>query len=245
MKKKNEISDDFLVYRVGNGIRLVRPEEAGYYDGLSFAHFTHQDVGSLLALPISMYFLNSDGATQKMSEEGAAICGFDSPQHSLGKTLFEVTVEDSASALINNCKQVIEFNVIKMFNETNVRKDNIIQQFLSIKSPWYNNQNNIIGIYGCSIVLGKHALAESLTILQNLGLLNNHENIKHDLRLPKRQMECLQLTLKGYSAKRVAKSLGISHRTVEEYINIIKSKLGASSKADMIEKASKYIIFTP
>jgi len=54
------------------------------------------------------------------------------------------------------------------------------------------------------------------------------ENNK-DARLSKRQEECLLLLMKGYPAKRVAYELGLSSRTVEQYMSSIKEKLGAAN----------------
>jgi len=48
-------------------------------------------------------------------------------------------------------------------------------------------------------------------------------------------MQCLQLTVKGYTAKKIAQQLGISYRTVEEYLNNIRIKAGANSKSALIE----------
>ena len=61
-------------------------------------------------------------------------------------------------------------------------------------------------------------------------LLTNHKT-----NLSKREIECLQLTIKGYTAKRIGRELGISNRTVEEYLVNIRIKMGVSSKAELIE----------
>lgn len=132
-----------------------------------------------------------------------------------------------------------------MFDEVNVRKDNAALSLLSIKAPWYDDQNKIIGTYGCSIVLGRHALAESLSLMQNLGLLNASlavNNTSPLFALSKRQRECLQLTLRGYTAKKIAKEVGLSHRTVEEYLNHIKAKMGARTKLELIEMTAGYFL---
>jgi DNA-binding CsgD family transcriptional regulator len=49
-----------------------------------------------------------------------------------------------------------------------------------------------------------------------------------------RENECLSLIAKGYTAKEVARVLGLSFRTVEEYINRIKNKLGCFSRRELI-----------
>lgn len=54
--------------------------------------------------------------------------------------------------------------------------------------------------------------------------------------LTNREKECLSLTIRGKSSKQVTYELSISSRTVEEYLNNIKKKLGVFSKAELIEK---------
>ena len=183
-----------------------------------------------------------------MNEECAEVCGFDSVTESVGKTLFEVSKKESASQLIQNCNEVITTSQVKMFEEENLRKDGSRYQLLSIKSPWYNEENKIVGICGFSIALGKHMLADSLTTISKLGLLSSPEtppamnySFINNVYLSKREQECLRLSIKGYTAKRISRVLEISFRTVEEYLTNIKIKLGANSKAEMIEMATDYL----
>ena len=52
--------------------------------------------------------------------------------------------------------------------------------------------------------------------------------------LSRRELQCLQISVRGRSARQVATELGISQRTVEEYLNNVKKKLGVTSKSEMI-----------
>ena|SRR3990167_5347114 len=54
------------------------------------------------------------------------------------------------------------------------------------------------------------------------------------LQLTKREMECLQYLLQGYSTKEIARELDISPRTVEVHHFSIKNKLGFSNSKKMI-----------
>jgi len=53
--------------------------------------------------------------------------------------------------------------------------------------------------------------------------------------LSKRQTQVLQYIARGYTAKRIALILGISYRTVETYIEILKDKLHCQSKWELIQ----------
>lgn len=73
--------------------------------------------------------------------------------------------------------------------------------------------------------------------------LHNTEFIKEitcDYLSP-RQYQCIELLIKGYSAKQIAIELDISYRTVEDHINSIKIKLQAQNKADLILKSLQYL----
>ena len=225
-------SEDLRIIRHAKGIKLVKTT-------------TQPDaytIGSLNQLPFSVYFLNPTGETCFINHEGAKVCGFVTPDQSLGKSLLAVTKTESAERLIHNCSEVIETESTKIFEEENVRKDDVSLQFLSVKAPWYDDAGHVIGVMGCSIVLGCHSLAESLSTIKKLGLLDAGQSLQqvpkdiriNDVYLSARELQCLRLTVKGYTAKKIAKELGISHRTVEEYIGNIRVKAGAGSKAELI-----------
>ena len=57
--------------------------------------------------------------------------------------------------------------------------------------------------------------------------------------LTPREQEVVELLSSGFSAPYIAGELGLSSRTVENYINTIKSKLSCSSKSELIEKAKQ------
>jgi DNA-binding CsgD family transcriptional regulator len=56
----------------------------------------------------------------------------------------------------------------------------------------------------------------------------------NDVQLTQRELQCLQATVQGFTAKEIAQQLGISYRTVEEYLTNIREKAGASSKAELV-----------
>ena len=227
----NNINLQLTVSRFENGIKLNIPEQNDtptLVNPHSIKHF--------LALPFSFYLLDCDGKTKLINQEGVDVCGYDSINQSIGKSLFDVSQKESAQQLIHNCQTVVESHSSQIFEEQLLRADGSQFQFLSIKSPWYNTDNQVIGVCGFSIVLGKHALAHSLATIANLGLLNANPVTQSQLvHLSKREQQCLHYTIKGYTAKRIARALGISYRTVQEYITNIRIKVGAESKADLIE----------
>jgi LuxR family transcriptional regulator, quorum-sensing system regulator SolR len=51
----------------------------------------------------------------------------------------------------------------------------------------------------------------------------------------KREMQCLESLTKGKSAKQIAIELNISYRTVESYLESLKSKLGCNYRSELIK----------
>jgi len=62
---------------------------------------------------------------------------------------------------------------------------------------------------------------------------------KRDFTLSNRELECLIWTLKNRSAKQIAKNLKLSYRTVEDYLNNIKSKFSCNTKEELKELSLK------
>ncbi|MDR3492769.1 MAG: LuxR C-terminal-related transcriptional regulator [Gammaproteobacteria bacterium] len=199
--------------------------------------------GDLFALPYSVYLLDKHGTTVNINEIGAKICGFQTPELAIGKTIFDVSAGASAKDLLNNCESVLQQESVKLFDEFNTRFDGRLLHFLSVKYPCYDTSHQLQGTLGVSIVIGEHPLAEAITHLTHLGLLPKNTPPKlaislklGNVSLTPREQECLEHTVKGYTAKQIAKKLSISPRTVEEYINQIKLKFDVGSKQELIQK---------
>lgn len=66
------------------------------------------------------------------------------------------------------------------------------------------------------------------------GIENNAE-----IKVSPRQSQCINLILQGNSVKEISTKLNLSQRTIEAYINTIKSKFNVRSKAELIIKLLK------
>jgi len=56
----------------------------------------------------------------------------------------------------------------------------------------------------------------------------------------KREIECLQKVAEGLTSKSIAKELGISYRTVDQYIDAARKKVGCRNRCEMISLLTKY-----
>lgn len=74
--------------------------------------------------------------------------------------------------------------------------------------------------------------------LKEIGILN--EGDIECSELSKRQMDCIERFLEGKTAKQIAKNLHLSNRTIEGYLEEIKSKFGCHTKSELFEILHKY-----
>ena len=244
-----DTSAELHVYRFGNGIKLIRPDEINNTTRTHFMHDTKHTVSSILTLPLGVYFIKADSINAIVNEQDAKSCGFDSIKNAIGKTCFagftqaatEITTQNDKAVMSNQCVKISEEDVV-------LSNGNISRPTLSIKLPWYNNENKVIGLFGCSIILGQQSLAYSLDLVSEIGLLSKKENVTSYIGddisenyLSKRQLSCAKLLLAGMTQKEIAFHLGLSPRTIETYIENIKLKLHCRNKAALILRLAEII----
>jgi DNA-binding CsgD family transcriptional regulator len=118
---------------------------------------------------------------------------------------------------------------------------------LYIKRPWFDENQKIIGTIGWGIDI-THAYTAALNTqlirVEDQPLYSDPFDNPHavrgpepDISLSPREREVLHLTLRGKTAKLAAAALGLSYRTVEQYVESIKLKFGVRSKTELIEIA--------
>lgn len=246
-----DTSNELLLYRFGQGIKLIRPDRTNAHKKLlHFGYNTHYTVGSLLEFPFCVYFGNTDSESINLNEAMVELAGFDSRHYAIGKTLRAVYSRKTADQINKNNIAIMKNNQIHIIDEEATRLlDDQFLSGISIKIPWYDDDHKVIGLFGFSIALGIHSFANALSSIAKLGLLNLESQAKivpglqiNDVYLSKREAQCLQLTIRGQSAKQIGYTLQISRRTVEEYLNNIKLKLGVFSKAELIEKVMNFLM---
>ncbi len=124
-----------------------------------------------------------------------------------------------------------------------------LRVLLSVKSPFYDKSNNVIGTFGYCI-----DTAEMFSDINNLFTKHvyqpgfksdsNKKNIIYtigqpeiNIKLTVRQLECLFFLIRGRKIKEIARSLNISPRTVEGYVDLIKIKFACQTRSSLIAKA--------
>lgn len=124
--------------------------------------------------------------------------------------------------------------------------DGKIRTCISKKTPLRDKQGTIIGTITQTSEINK-------AILKKIGGLLIESNSKYNMRetnsitlltdkddkykLTKRESECLFYTLRGKTAKEIARILKLSPRTIEDYLDKVKMKFFCASKSELISKA--------
>ncbi len=247
-----DTNHDLIIFRYENGIKLIEPEQLNKKQKIFHGFSTGISISHIFKLPIKVYFLNAASGMQNINDVCAAANGFNSIRESFGKTMFDISPQDNAQQVINTDISVLKTGSIKIVEDTVILFNGSSQYCLTIKSPWYSKENNIVGVFGFSILFGEQPVAESLVQISKLGLLDKSTlntspesffrgSMVCDRYLSKREREVLDHFARGKTAKSIAKVFSLSHRTIEQYLENIKNKLKVKSKSELIEKIIHYL----
>lgn len=240
-----DTSDELLISRFERGIQLLRPDEVRPCD--SFCDKT--SLGSLKIMPFNVYVLDANSHIQTINEATVATIGFDSIKDGLGKTMLDILPKENAVQLMNTDKMVLRHLQTKLVDDVVILEDGTKHQFLTVKTPLYNPQHRVVGLFGCSILLNNQSLAMAIAQIATLGLLQPQQMIFDDpflvklkaknIHLSRRETEVLTYLVRGKSARETGEILHLSQRTVESYLNALKLKLNCRKKSDLIEQILK------
>lgn len=233
-----DTSRELHIHRFRQGIKLLRSDQQFNSDV-----DRQPTLGSLLQLPCSIYFETADGVIRQLNQHNADYCGFDSVHQAIGKEYFQAFSAKTIQHLRANDSQVLQSEKTVMVDEDIWREHEDSVRTLSIKTPWYNAQDKLIGLFGCSILLGKNPLAEILSTMASLGLLHGNKwSSSSALSIfSYRQLQCAKQLMAGKTTKEIAKQLQLSPRTVDHYIDNIKIKLNCRNKPELINKLTEML----
>lgn len=235
-----DTSNELLVCRYKNGIKLLKPSA---YTNDHNEHFTQRTVKDVLSMPFGVYFDNRDAVIQRANAHNAELCGFDSEKNATEKSYFKRFTTSTAHTLLQYDQEAMINEATRIYEET-IQYNNHDEKhrLLSVKMPWYNIENKVIGLFGCCIYLDKNPLADFLTSMTEMGLFNIDENKNSDNKkvvLPRQQKTCANYLLQGLSNNEIAVKMNLSQRTIESYVEAMKNKFHCRNKAQLVLKISK------
>lgn len=248
-------SKDLFIQPWQGGVRLIDMDKElphRYFPELK-NHFYR--VGEILNSPINIFFVDKDSRIIEMNDATINTAGFSCKQSAIGKTVHIAAKKETADHSIEHDRQVVLSKQLKIRESNYMRLDDINLTGISMRFPWFDKNEDIIGVFGFSIVTSKYdqySLTEALDFVAKTGLLKQKKNAEavktllpgkefNNVYLSKRELECLYLMVRGKTAKGIADILELSPRTVEQYLNSLKNKFSASSKSELIDKALTYI----
>lgn len=131
----------------------------------------------------------------------------------------------------------------KSFNQVYLRNFDLLNQFIAYFKDKVSEEKILSSAYDHVFTIDGNAEGY---IIKNEDVFTNLEekrkgfitslNSANNFVFTKRENECLYFTVRGKTAKQIAQILGVSYRTIEEYLSNIKIKMRVSSKAELIEK---------
>jgi DNA-binding CsgD family transcriptional regulator len=132
-------------------------------------------------------------------------------------------------------------------NQTYINNIELLKRFIAYFNENMANSSELMKAYQIKFAVENDATGVQL---KDSALLNNADEQRNlfleaigfdgtELCLTQRQQECANLLLLGCTAQEMALQLGLSRRTVEDYINRLKKKLNVHNKTELTLKLAK------
>lgn len=242
-EKSHYTNDEWLIKRCHNGVRLEPPTIS--------SSATDTTVADVMQLPANFYFCDRDSIVQRVNTSTAISCGYVSERNAIGKSVRNIAKKNTANAIIANDRKIIESGQPQIIEEQFTRHDDVDLIATSLKFPWFDQDDQIIGIFGCSILsnIPARSLTKTLSLLSKTHLLKSsiHESFQLlansiDNHFSKQEEHMMLLLIRGKTAKEIAKMLALSSRTIEHRLEKMKIKFNVTTKSAMIEKIMDYFI---
>lgn len=185
-------------------------------------------------LPIHLYWKDKQGKYLGNNNFIAQDAGFSDTSDLYGKRDHDLSWSHEADTIRENDKSVLFYEKPRMFVEFGTLANGNKAKSFSYKLPLHTAAKKLVGILGLSFIISDSEIFfhNSNDLILATSELNN---------LTKRQKECAYWLGRGYTQKQIARTLKISPRTVEHYLEAIKDKLNCNNRPELIEKISAFI----
>ena len=203
-------------------------------------------VADVIDMPFNVFFNAANCEIREASDTCLDSFGFYSKSDAIGYSIAKVVPDQvQVMRVYKNDKQVMAKNQMMVFEEYVDLRDDKSVQAVSFKMPWYNKNNQVVGVFGCSVVVDQDTLDNipshfytisrifSLPDISVKSLLSGREiNGKY---FSAREVDVMQCIICRKTMREIGQLLEVPSRTVELYFNNIKAKLGVNTRAELID----------
>lgn len=173
--------------------------------------------------------------------------GLNDPQQLIGVNDQQLLINEPqlTDFFIQQDLSVLAGKTIEIIHTLDNDKEN--RTYFLQKSPLKDNNKQIVGvILLCTPFSAANLLSSLKQIDQKYYAVQKEQthyviDENHNpVRLSARELECIFLQIRGKTAKEIAEILGLSKRTIEFYIDNMKSKFGCFNKTELIMAAMSH-----
>jgi len=230
------ISNELMVEKHLNGIRLVKPEKA------ALRNQCKADIGTEMKLPFEVFLMNPDATIATANDRVAETCGTLSPYSLIGTRADKYFEKYSADFIISCDAEVMSGKKVLINEYDLIRRDALIKHIIAIRMPVYGKVDSIVGVFGYSAIMGKHSLVDFFHLLSSHDLLKKSSpNYIQNTYISTREYQCLKHLVRGKTMRQIGQILNLSTRTIESYIENVKLKLNVSSKSQLIDVVFEHL----
>ncbi len=205
-------------------------------------HISKLATESFKNFPLHMHCKDNKGRYINFNEQVLIDCGLNTFSDLQGLTDldFPFLKESEALNIRNRDLQVIAEGISNINMGALSLPNNIMAKEISIKNPLKSKvSKKTIGILTCAFVLRENKefyeeFSRNNNRMNFMSCTNTHINEEYQ-KLSNREKQCLKLYLSGKSGRETALILGLSHRTVDEYIDNLKKKLKCNRKRELLK----------
>lgn len=201
-------------------------------------------------LPGQVYWTNSQGVYLGCNETVGELYGLASHRDLIGQTAYfieQIMQTKFEKSLANswettNNRIMMTGEPLLLHHDPEFRSYSRVEKIIkpiTNKVPLTNTYGERIGVFG--ITIDENDQAQLIQLLHVYRQLSHAEpTLTQDTRnietlLTPRELECLSLTARGFTAKGIAKTLKLSRRTIETHSNNMRKKLQCYSKTRLAE----------
>jgi DNA-binding CsgD family transcriptional regulator len=167
---KNKIynaNHELIIERCLSGFKVFKPKKN--HAKLSNQYY----LPDFLNLPLKVAFLDRNSTVKSMNDANALAWGHDSGRDTLGKSINDIYQSNSAKFSIMHDRKVLSLNKLIVEEENCLRIDGVNFQAITAKMPWYNSENQVVGIVALALTLG-------LNDNDSTSILNSMQNSIQD-----------------------------------------------------------------